>query len=496
MEPNRREFLKMSMLSAGALAIGGCSFESCQQQIANRPMRKDINSLAANDPIIDAYKSAVTQMKSLQASDPLNWIAQANIHANHCPHSNWLFLPWHRWYLVYFERICQKLTGMSDFALPYWNWVKDPTVPAVFWGDASNPLYDSTRTIAPGQAIDSSLVGCGVVGGIMSDSNFISFASDSITLAQDQRTFAGYGNLEGTPHNGVHGAVGGNMGQITLSPRDPIFWLHHNMIEKCWVEWQFVRNNANTNDNNWTDRHFTEFYDQNGNPVDVQVALGLLLPVLSYQFDNLPVVPSPCPAGGSQAKAPGRARWAAEWEKFNSVTTRADQDALKARAQSGASVRLEVIQRFPLGPPASIVIGRPASLQIAAPVVSLKSALGAGERVFIRFNGVTLNHATDFFVKVFIDKPDATASTPDSDPHFVGSFAFFDHEHGGPGGASRGNYHLDASAAVKRLSLEGKSIGVNVVLASFPKREPKTNALEIASTEIQIVKDVIERREK
>lgn len=283
------------------------------------------------------------------------------------------------------------------------------------------------------------------------------------------------------------------MGFVTLSPRDPIFWLHHNMIEKCWVEWQFVRNNANSNDHNWTDRHFTEFYDQDGNAVDVQVAIGQLLPVLSYQFDNLSVVPSPCLAGNLRAPVPSEA---AGWEKFNNVKTRADQDALKARAQSGASVKLEVIQRFPLGAVASFVIGRPASLRIVASLASLKSALAAGERALIRFNGVTLNHTTDFFVKVFIDKPDATASTSDSDPHFVGSFAFFDHDHEGPERANRGNYHIDASAALKRLSPEGNSIEVNVVLVPFPKRQLKTNTLEIASTEIQIVKDVIERREK
>src|SRR5579875_1110269 len=490
MEQNRREFLKMAVLGAGWLTFGGCSFESCLQQIANRPIRKDVNTLAANDPIIQAYKSAVSQMKALPAGVPRNWINQANIHANHCPHGNWFFLPWHRWYLTYFERICQKLTGMPDFALPYWNWVKDPTVPAVFWGDAGNPLYDSTRQIAPNQAIDPSLVGCSVVGTIMSDANFIDFASDPITLAQDQRTVAGFGSLEGTPHNGVHGAVGGDMGQIALSPRDPIFWLHHNMIEKCWVEWQFVCNYVNTNDNNWTSRHFTEFFDPDGNPVDVQVGIGQLLPVLSYQFDSLPVVPSPCPATGLTPPPAGN-QWAAAWEKFNTVKTRADQDALKARAQAGASVKLEEILRFPLGAPATIAVGRPARLRISAPPASLKMALSAGERVLIRFDGVTLNHTTDFFAKVFIAKPDAAASTPDSDPHFVGSFAFFNHDHGGA--AVRGNFHLDASAAVKRLDLARNSVEVNVVLTPFPKRVLKSNVLEIAATEIQIVKDVIER---
>jgi hypothetical protein len=30
------------------------------------------------------------------------------------------------------------------------------------------------------------------------------------------------------------------------SPLDPIFWTHHCMIDRCWVEWNITRNHANT----------------------------------------------------------------------------------------------------------------------------------------------------------------------------------------------------------------------------------------------------------
>ena len=65
-------------------------------------------------------------------------------------------------------------------------------------------------------------------------------------------------------------------------------------------------------------RQFGEFYDQNGNPVpatSAEVGIGLLLPILSYQFDNLPVIPASC--GGSNG--PERR---AGWEKFNNIKTR------------------------------------------------------------------------------------------------------------------------------------------------------------------------------
>ena len=41
-----------------------------------------------------------------------------------------------------------------------------------------------------------------------------------------------------------------------LSPRDPIFWLHHNMVEYLWIEWNVERENPNTNASSWTDWNF------------------------------------------------------------------------------------------------------------------------------------------------------------------------------------------------------------------------------------------------
>jgi tyrosinase len=58
-------------------------------------------------------------------NDPINWTSLANIHGtaasfNQCPHGNWYFLPWHRGYLLMYERVVRQLTGFNDFALPYW----------------------------------------------------------------------------------------------------------------------------------------------------------------------------------------------------------------------------------------------------------------------------------------------------------------------------------------------------------------------------------------
>ena len=93
----------------------------------------------------------------------INWCNQANIHYNHCSfpgpnayylqiHFGWLFFPWHRGYLYFYETILGWLIGDTSFALPYWDWTTTPVVPDVFF-DVNSPLYDPNRSIVAGQSI-------------------------------------------------------------------------------------------------------------------------------------------------------------------------------------------------------------------------------------------------------------------------------------------------------------------------------------------------------
>ncbi|KAF2832917.1 Di-copper centre-containing protein [Ophiobolus disseminans] len=44
--------------------------------------------------------------------------------------------------------------------------------------------------------------------------------------------------IEGKPHTGGHGGVGGLMLDAVVSPRDPLFYLHHTWLDKIWADWQ------------------------------------------------------------------------------------------------------------------------------------------------------------------------------------------------------------------------------------------------------------------
>jgi tyrosinase len=280
---SRRQLFQLAAAGSVAFALAGCTGPAASQ-IANRPMRRDISSLPATDPMITAYRDAVTAMRALPASDKRNWTKQAEIHQNSCPHGNWLFLPWHRIYLKYFEDICRQLSGKADFALPYWNWSKDLKMPAVFF-ESGSPLNYTPRSAGPTTPFPTSIFGPPNIETILDQTNFLLFASGQIPLAGSQRASATQGPLESGPHNTAHGVVGGTMATF-MSPLDPIFWTHHNVIDAIWVEWNIKRGNPNTNSAAWMNRKFTEFCDKDGNAIEVSMLEPILYPYFTYRFDD------------------------------------------------------------------------------------------------------------------------------------------------------------------------------------------------------------------
>jgi tyrosinase len=71
----------------------------------------------------------------------------------------------------------------------------------------------------------------------------------------------------------------------------------------------------------------------------------------------------------------------------------------------------------------------------------------------------------DVFVRVFINKSDASAATPIEDPHYAGSFAFFccaeQHEGMTQPVNPKLRYLVDATQTIQRLS-QGGSLGTDM----------------------------------
>src|SRR5262245_60030313 len=106
-------------LAAGGSALATLGASSPLLAQGALATRRSVRGMTANDPDLAAMRRAVAAMKALPQSDPRNWIRFAEVHRASCPHGNWYFLPWHRAYILAFERIVRELSGKADFALPY-----------------------------------------------------------------------------------------------------------------------------------------------------------------------------------------------------------------------------------------------------------------------------------------------------------------------------------------------------------------------------------------
>jgi tyrosinase len=421
----RRVFIKgVGFVSAALLmgTLGGC--DKLIDAIRNRPIRRRVRTGNAQvDADIATYRQAVTAMKALPASDPRSWVAQAAIHGtiaggfNFCEHGTDHFFDWHRAYLLYFERICQKLTGNAHFGLPYWNWNQNPDIHPAFLDTTSSLFLARSRTSMSG----SNAITTATLDPIFADTNFFTFRQQ----------------LEGTPHNNVHTYIGGTFGSGG-SASDPLFWAHHCMVDYCWYKWNADLGNNNTNDATWISHVNSHFVDTDGNAAQVTAGITTLMPLLSYQYESSAI--GSHPAAGY-------------------ITSKAVYEKLEKRVREGADVRFNIDQRVRLAERSVTSVGKPLSIETRLSADDFSKIINsdsARERIFATIEYAQLPATSDFSVRVFVNLPGASGTTPDDDSHYAGSFAFFgtdiptaEHRH-------QPKFLVDLTTTVQRLRRSGE----------------------------------------
>jgi len=417
---NRRSFLKESgMTLAGlylAFHLGGC--EDLIKQIENRPLRRHIDPSSPDTlAVLESYKKAILAMKALDASDPGNqtgWTRQATIHGNantflHCKHQSAHFLSWHRAYLFYFEQICRNLSGDPTFALPYWNWSMDSNVPSPFYTDPASLLYldrDNHPVDLPAYTNHTAMKP------VMNEPNFDLFGSKDTAK----------GALEGSVHDFVHVFVGSNDRTMVRgnSPLDPIFWPHHCMIDYCWYDWNINRRFSNPGDAGWLNTSWPDFYDIHGNPVtDVKAEYTILYPLLAYRYEDSfiadMITAGPAPGAPPPPPVP---LWKRSEREIKEIRT---------HLEKGATVKLETIKRVSFSRGAEINTQIPLSMTFDLTPESVQQLIDKNNqaRILLNIGLARFPDLNNFFVRVFINKPDANAATKMDDPNYAGSFAFF-----------------------------------------------------------------------
>ena len=462
---SRRDVLTHGAALAAAAALPG----EAQAEVARRQvvkLRPNVSSLAPGHPILVSYRTAINAMKALPTSDPRNWTRQAQIHQGNntvrCPHGNWYFLPWHRAYLVAFERICRQLSNNPNFALPYWDWTANPQLPAAFaaqtFGGQPNALFNNTRS-SQTVTIPNNIAGSAVMASINAETTFEIFGSSkppaqNSTAQQFQIAPGASGPLESTPHNGVHVRIGGNMGTF-MSPLDPIFWLHHCNIDRIWDAWNRM-GRANTSNPLWRNFPFNnQFSVPSGSgtaPFNVAVSGLLNIQALGYRY----VPPLFLPAQLMVAKP------VVDLSKLTQIAQVQAPQSAKLNTVLDVSVKLNQPQAAalkkiqPLAPPAPT-----AAAKAPAPTPAPGRILA-----FIRDVEPPANGNTE--VRVFINHPDLKPDTPPQDQHYVGSFTFFGTPDDHAGHEGKQTFLFDLTETVRRLSVTESLVTDDIKVQLMP----------------------------
>lgn len=453
-------------------------------------IRRDVMDMPDNDPFFTKYADAVAAMHAEPASSGRSWMSQALIHPDHCRHGEVQFLHWHRHYLDRFERICAELIGDPDFSLPYWNWNKRsgvlpnpfftlPELTVEHWNDSgvyNGAAWGPVNTIARR--------GVGIGEGIGNDSvrggPFSSDTLNTIRGYQDSTLF--FRALEGTPHGSGHVRVGalaarphGHM-QSGLSSLDPIFWLHHCMVDCMWAEWQSFGNITPDPNESFDD----EFYDVTGAPAGGDTTTALDVANFGYTYDILDT---------------GITR-----------PTRQDGDALSGLSSDVLREAFEAQRAVPVGggdndeisvpevvTPITVTVDGLADQLQSSRIFRQSSATNwsefgiEGRRLVARLSDIKApENDTELLVNVFINCPYLAPDTPYTDPFYAGTFSFF--------GRMAGMHHglervIDLTAPVRALYEEGRIRGdeLTVQLMAVPAAVEGSTDARFSVPKIEIV---------
>lgn len=486
----RREAIKAS--AAAGLATLCPAFG--QNAGLKPPVRIPLHEFA-NDPVlVAALRKGVADMKRRLPSDPLSWFYQAAIHGvtkaavecalkadpevanvdqarywNQCPHGREQnsadFLPWHRAYTYYFERILRHHTGIPDFALPYWDYSSKEhrKFPEIFGRqhlnknikdntpDNINPLFSAQRDMyltfyehdfakdlpyleLSDSAVDSSAaMATPVFFGETEVDGLGGWIGDNDPTTR--------GLLETSPHDPIHRVVGGiipesfdgegnpagmTLGAMATPPTagfDPIFCVHHSNIDRLWAEWSLMPGKSwglKLPPRSWFDERKWYFFD-------IETTSGFAKPVerneprkayfdyralgIRFQSEDLTKTPLTLPADIPEAPsvAPKRTTLLASLDDHQLVTP-LFLEAVSLPAIQALGIHAS-FKRFAAAPPAQ---------GPKAP------------RFLVKLKNVHLGFTRAVGFDVHLTGPD-TQDLSRQSPSFLGSVTLFNHDHASHG---------------------------------------------------------------
>ena len=439
------------------------------------------------------YAKAVAVMQGRRPDDPTSWTYQAAIHGtkapvpagadwNQCQHGTWFFLPWHRMYIWFFEKIVRaaiKEAGAdpTGWALPYWNYSDGPlnmvaTLPFAFRAPklpdgSANALYlpypNRNANTPSDKQQGVGLIGAGINDGGQIPPVYVSYArafalSNFGYPPRPDPSFGGpqtgvshggshHGQLEQLPHDQVHVFTGGSSSQADCArgwmsdpdcaAADPIFWTHHSNIDRLWKRWLDTPRNLNPAQHSWLSRRY-RFYDPDSQRFVTMTPNDVLDTVaqLGYAYDD-------DPAPTSLALRPAA---------VTAPTPPAGAPAV-TRTTLGSAGPMELT---------SVATAITGTITTAPPAAQALLAAAPGEPRHLSLNLENVEREQDapMVFDVYLNQPDDQPPEHKS-IHYVGHMTFFGHgHHHNSGDAAEHQAGTSFSYVITNLVQEQRAQGV------------------------------------
>ncbi|KAF6153804.1 hypothetical protein GIB67_001037 [Kingdonia uniflora] len=277
-----------------------------------------------NSEQLAKFKEAVRLMKALPDDDPWSYKNQATIHCTYCNgafnqagsnvllqvHGSWLFLPWHRYYLYFWEKILGKLINDPNFAVPYWNFDNPEamSMPTMYL-DPTSSIYDDLRNHDHYSALLDLNYAYTDKGNPTAEETAKIIEANQSTMhkvfeatTNNPELFMGkpilageavnetsFGSLENL-HNTLHMWSGStvspyhNMGNFYTAARDTLFFGVHGNVDRLWDYYSRNRDyKVEFNQEDWLQASFV-FYDENHKLVKCKVKDCLTPQSLGYTY--------------------------------------------------------------------------------------------------------------------------------------------------------------------------------------------------------------------
>lgn len=405
----------------------------------------------------DTTKEAEIARIFPDTADPRNALALEtwNTCQPHATGSNKLmFLPWHRMFVYFYERLLRSVLADPDFTLPYWNYSPDSlgpyqtSIPPQFRARL-DPLFSSLYRPARRSAVNS---GAAIDYGQESLQRLHLAPSMSETTYAPVGAIMGFNNRLNTHvHGNVHSLVGNSLGMTNIkwSANDPLFWMHHNNIDRVWESWNKA-GFSNPTTTTWLNKTFV-FVDELGQRVVAAVRDFTNIGLLGYSYDSLETVPPPPPPAAS-------------------TTVASDGSATVQSASSDTPVPVAIARNVVLGQRATRVL-----------LVTSNSRQGSfdqrvrylrpGRRLFLVLEDLYTQVPVEVIYDVYLNLPSG-AGAKQALAHWVGDLNFFDaldHKHDHNAGPSFVSYDVTDKA---QALLVKRQLGPNAVVTFVPAGIP------------------------